>query len=127
MHERARLLIDESRIQPIATDDALWLRRHLAECPDCALHEEATQGVLRGIQGFAFDLDVRPAFAPAPRKAHWAAIAAGVLLVAAAVPLFRTPSKPAEDLLFEEVENRISRTVPRAMQPLVRMQPEASQ
>ena len=72
-HQRARFLTDEARVAGISQDDALWLRSHTADCAECAQHEEMVEGIVRGLNSFAFECDsgmgVRMQKAVAARKA----------------------------------------------------------
>ena len=125
-HERARFLIDESRIGGISREDARWLEEHIAECPECARFEETTAKVVEGLEGLAFDFGAVEVRVRPRRRAmgawRWAMAAAAVLLLAAA-PVYRkmrAERLEREDAqLLMEVENHVSRTVPRAMEPLV--------
>jgi hypothetical protein len=136
-HQRARLLVSEARIAGIAPQDALWLRSHVADCAECALYQEELEGVVRGLKSFAFDVDpavserIQNAVATRVRKplpARWWAPAAAIFLIVAALPLYKgvrdARREKADALLMEEVENRVWRVVPIAMEPLVQSQPE---
>ena len=126
-HVRARVLIDESRIGGIAPQDASWLAEHIAECVECARFEETTARIVEGLGAFSFDV---PAAAPrrsrtqgrAARPWRWALAAAAVVLLASApvYQMLRADRREREDAqLLLEVESHVSRTVPRAMEPLV--------
>jgi len=131
--------MEEAQISRIAPPDALWLQSHTTECVECALYAEELDGVVRGLKGFAFDIDpamtgrIQGALAVHVRKPWparpWALAAAGVLLVVM-VPLYiglRDARREKDDaLLMEKVEQRIWRAVPIAMEPLVQSQPEKS-
>ena len=138
-HQRARFLVGEARMAGIALQDALWLQSHVAECTECALYAEELEGVVRGLKAFAFDLDpamtgrVQDALSARVRKPWLArlwALAAAVFLIVAAVPLYkgvRDARREKDDaLLMERVENRVWRTVPVAMEPLIQSQSEES-
>lgn len=140
-HERARLLEDEARIVGVSPRDALWLRSHLAECADCARHEETAEGIVRGLQSFAFECDpavharIQSAVAahagrPSRQTSRWA-LAAAAVLVTALVPVYKSVREERREkddaLLMERVEIRVRRTVPVAMEPLALSGPEAPQ
>jgi hypothetical protein len=140
-HARARFLGNEARIAGVSTQDALWLRSHMAECEECARHEETIEGIVRGLQSFAFECDpgvnariqsavVAHARRPARQTSRWA-LAAAAALVAALVPVYRSAREERlekdDALLMERVETRVQRTVPVAMEPLAISQPEAPQ
>jgi hypothetical protein len=130
------------RIAGISPQDAVWLHSHVADCAECALYQEQLEGVVRGLKSFAFDVDpamtgrIQAAFASRVRKpwlARWWAPAAAVFLViVAAVPLYKGLSDAprekadADAVLMQKVENRVSRVVPLAMEPLIQPQPEES-
>jgi hypothetical protein len=140
-HRRARFLVDEGRIAGISPKDAQWLRSHIAECAECARHEETVEGIVRGLQSFAFECDpavnarIRSAVAAHARKpsrrTSWWALAAAATLVAALAPVYKSVREERREkddaLLMERVESRVRRTVPVAMEPLMQAQPEASQ
>jgi hypothetical protein len=146
-HERARFLIDESRIAGIPAEDAQWLRDHVAECAECARHEETTARILGGLSAFSF-VDAAPSgrnlvekmvpllqekgfsvpsgqiVAGRPRIASWqCGLAAAAVVLVAAVPVYwnlrAARQEQADALLLEGIEARVSRTVPAAMEPLV--------
>jgi hypothetical protein len=138
-HQRARFLMEEARIAGITPPDALWLQSHLGECAECALYAEELDGVVRGLKGFAFDIDpamtgrIQGALAARVRKpwpARSWALAAAVVLLIATVPLYeglRDARREKDDaLLMERVEKRVWREVPVAMEPLLQSQPERS-
>jgi hypothetical protein len=140
VHGRARLLVDEARVAGISQEDALWLRSHAAECADCARYEEMVDGIVRGLKSFAFECDpsgsariqntaVEYARRPVPRW-RWA-LAAAALLVLTAAPVYRNVQdgrlERADARLLEEVESRVLRLVPVAMEPLVQPQAGESQ
>lgn len=139
-HQRARFLVSEMRITGISPQDSLWLQSHVADCVECALYQEQLEGVVRGLKSFAFDVDpamtgrIQAAFATRVRKpwlARWWVSAAAVFLaIVAAVPLYRSlsdaPREKADAMLMQKVENRVSRVVPLAMEPLIQPQPEES-
>ena len=138
-HQRARFLAGEARISGIAPQDALWLRSHVADCAECAQYEEEVEGVVRGLRSFAFDidpamnqriLDAAAGRVRQPMPAPWWALAAAVVLVVAAVPVYKAARdarrEKADALLMEEVESRVWRVVPVAMEPLTQSQPEGS-
>ena len=126
-HERARFLIDESRIAGISPEDTAWLRAHLAECPTCARQEAAIARMLAAMDqlSFACGAGSQPA-APAPgrrlRRLSWPLAVAATLLLAA-VPVYKSArdarQSDADALLLERVEAGISRDVPMAMEPLL--------
>jgi hypothetical protein len=112
----------------------------VASCAGCALYREQIEGVVRGLKAFAFDVDpamtgrIQDAVAARVRKpipARWPALAAAVFLVVAAIPLYKSlldaRREQTDALLMEKVENRVSRVVPVAMEPLIQSQPEESQ
>jgi hypothetical protein len=134
-HQRARVLVDESRVAGISQKDALWLRSHASECADCARYEEMVEGIVRGLKSFAFECDpsatariqtavIQNVRRPLPAW-RWA-LAAAALLVLTAGPIYRnvreTRLEKADALLVEEVESRVWRLVPVAMEPLVQPQ-----
>ncbi len=138
-HERARFLAGEARIAGIALQDSLWLESHVAECAECARYAEELEGVVRGLKAFAFDLDpavterIQDGLAACLRKYRPArswALAAAVLLIVAAVPLYkgvRDARRERDDaLLMERVESGVWRAVPAAMEPLIQSQSEES-
>ena len=145
-HERARFLIDESRIAGIPAEDAQWLRDHVAECAECARHQETTARILGGLSAFSF-ADAAPSgqclaekivpllqkkglsvssgqiLAGRPRMVSWQwGLAAAAVLFVAAVPVYQNlraaHQQRADALLLEGIEARVSRTVPAAMEPL---------
>jgi hypothetical protein len=139
-HERARLLVDEARVAGVSPQDTLWLGEHIAECAECAQYEETVEGIVRGIQSFAFECHptvsariqnavVAHARKPA-RSRQWVLAAAAALLVAL-LPIYKSVQderrNKADALLMERVESRVRRAVPVAMEPLTQAQPEASQ
>jgi hypothetical protein len=140
-HRRARVLVDEARIAGISPQDTLWLRSHIAECAECARHEETAEGIVRGLQSFAFECDpatnarIQRAVAAHARKpsrrTSWWALAAAATLVAVLAPVYRSVQEERREmddaLLMERVESRVQRTVPVAMEPLALPQTEISQ
>jgi hypothetical protein len=130
-HERARLLSDEVRVSGISPDDEAWLRAHVAACAECARHEETTKRIVQALSGFSF-ASGQPVQILAGRRRppawRWALAAAALVLLAAA-PIYRSVREArrerADNLLLEGVEARVSRTVPRAMEPLVQPQGES--
>ena len=140
-HARARFLGNEARITGVSTQDALCLRSHMAECEECARHEETVEGIVRGLKSFAFECDpavsarirsavVAHARRPSRLTSRWA-LAAAAALVAVLVPVYRSAREERlendDALLMERVETRVQRTVPVAMEPLAISQPEAPQ
>ena len=139
LHERARFLIDESRVAGISPEDAAWLRAHTAECPECERYEEVGDRILRGLASFSFEFGPPELARPAargltaaagpiptvrPRRPSWRwALVAAALVVLAAVPVYRNLAAARQEredaLLLEGVDRRVSRTVPAAMEPLV--------
>jgi hypothetical protein len=132
LHERARFLMEEERIAGIPAEDARWLRGHVAECAECARRAESWNAVLRGMNGFAFDLDpaakarlnaALQAQARRPRHALRWVLAAAAVFLAAAVPVFQygrqAQREQSDALLMEQVESRLQRPVPLAMEPLI--------
>jgi hypothetical protein len=123
-HERARFLIDESRVAGISAEETAWLRGHVGECADCARHEESTARMLGALGEFSFGRTEVKAKPPErrlqPRLAAplWIAVAAGVMLIAA-VPVYRSVRAEADARLLERVEDHVSRTVPQALEPLM--------
>jgi hypothetical protein len=140
-HERARFLLDEAHVAGISPRDTLWQRSHMAECEQCARHEETIEGIVRGLQSFAFECDpavnariqsavVAHARRPSRQTSRWA-LAAAVVLLAVLVPVYRSAREERREkddaLLMERVEIRVQRTVPVAMEPLALSQSEAAQ
>jgi hypothetical protein len=139
-HQRARFLVEEARIAGITPQDSLWLRHHTTDCMECARYEESVEGILRGLNSFAFEFDPAVgermqgavlAYARRPSPAWRWVLAAAVLLLLAAVPVYRGMSQAqrekADTLLMEEVESRVRRVIPVAMEPLIQSQQEESQ
>ncbi len=137
-HQRARFLIEEARIAGITPQDSLWLRHHASDCMECARYEESVAGILRGLNSFAFELDPGAgarvqnavlAHARKPSPAWRWALAAAVLLLLAMVPVYRSMRQArrekADTLLMEEVESRVRRVIPLAMEPLIQSQEES--
>src|SRR5437016_10312308 len=122
MHERARFLIDESRVAGISPDETAWLRAHLAECAECAHQEEITARMLGAMSELSFgrteDLSVPDRFVSSvqrPKAAAWrwplAAAAAVLLTVVPLVKHSRDASRDQADaLLLERVGDHVSRT-----------------
>jgi hypothetical protein len=131
-HARARFLIDEVRVGGISPEDARWLRGHVAECGPCAAFEETTARIVRGLEEFSFDVPVKQSGRqPAAGRGSaplWWALAAAALVMLAAVPVYQNVrtarQERADALLLEGVESRVSRSVPRAMEPLAQPQGE---
>ena len=133
-HERARFLIDESRVAGIPAEDREWLRRHIAGCAACARHEATTARIVRALGEFAVgQICDLPRPGRADRKSQlraetalrWPIAAAAMVLIAAASLIRPVPDVRREQddaLLLERVASRVSRTVPEAMQPLLRPQ-----
>jgi hypothetical protein len=117
-HERARFLIDESRIAGIPAEDSGWLRTHLTGCEECARQEAITARML----GAMDQLDFAP---PRSRRTAWrwplAAAAAAILL--AAIPIYKSArdsrQAEADEQLLNRVGEHVSRAVPQALEPLV--------
>jgi hypothetical protein len=139
-HQRARFLLDETRVAGIPAQDALWLRRHVADCAACARYEETVEGIVGGLRSFAFECDpamgtliesaaLRRARKPS-RAPRWA-LAAAAALVVTLVPVWKSVREErrekADALLMEQVESRVRRPVPVAMEPLLQPQPETFQ
>ncbi len=141
-HEKARRLIDQSLTEQIGPEDEGWLLEHNAGCADCVQYAELSQRVVRGLHGFSFEMDEGVAGrVQAAATAHaqrvwsgglrnsgavWLTVAAAALLLA--VPVYqRWKARPVVDAadaaLMERVEDRVSREVPRALEPL--LQPSA--
>jgi hypothetical protein len=121
-HERARFLMDESRVAGISTEAAAWLRAHVGECADCARHEESTARMLGALGEFSFGGGRRASFAWTGDKKRstlllW--LAAAAMLLVAAVPLYRSVREEADARLLERVGDHVSRTVPQALEPLM--------
>jgi hypothetical protein len=131
-HERAQLLVGEALITRLSRQDELWLDGHLADCAACARYEHEIEGVVRGIKAFAFDIDpcasdraettITSRFVK-PQPKLRCVVAAAVFLVVAAVPLYKNlrdvQRDKADALLMEEVDNRVRRVVPSALEPLL--------
>ena len=126
-HERARFLIDESRVAGISAEDANWLREHTAECPDCAHQEESTSQMLAAFRQLTFDSGTEDRLLssvhrPKAGVRSWWPLAAAALLLIAALPLYKAAhnrQEEADALLLERVEAGVSRGVPAAMEPLL--------
>jgi hypothetical protein len=133
-HRRAQGLLDESLIGGISSEDAGWLRNQLEDCGECARHAELTNRAVHGLGSLAFGGDDGMSArtqdriaAHARRRAvlrvrsRWIGIAAAVL-IGLSVPIYRQvreARQAAEDaVLLERVEQRVSRPVPAAMEPL---------
>jgi hypothetical protein len=139
-HQRARYLVEETRVAGISPHDVLWLRRHVADCAQCALYEETVEGIVGGLRSFAFECDpamgarIRSAVIGRARKpsrvSRWA-LAAAATLVVTLLPVWKSVReerrKNADALLMEQVESRVRRPVPVAMEPLLQPQPETFQ
>jgi hypothetical protein len=139
-HQRARSLVDEARLADISPEDAHWLRSHTAGCAECARYEEAIEGVVCGIRSFAFDADramverMQEAVARHARgrlpMGRWALAAAAALAIAT-IPVYRgmrdAQIERADALLVDEVESRVGRAVPLALEPLLLSRPAESQ
>ena len=133
VHERAQFLIDEARVAGITPQDESWLQTHVAECAQCARFQDSTARMLDALDGFVFDAEpvrVRPA-ARRPHPAwRWALAAAAVVLLAA-MPVYQSVRAErqarADAQLLRDVESGLTRTVPRAMEPLVHAQTGESQ
>jgi hypothetical protein len=136
-HQRARFLASEGRISAIVAKDEVWLRRHVAECAECAQYETQVEAVVRGLKSFLFDVDpgmtgrIQHAVAAhnrTPVLPPWRALVAAAVLVAGAVPLYLGARdarlQKADALLMEKVESRVAREVPIAMEPLTQSQSE---
>jgi hypothetical protein len=141
-HQRARFLIDETSVQGITPQDALWLRSHTVACTGCASYQETAEGIVRGLKAFAFDCDpnmaarmpivaARPATRRRPSLAWGWALAVAALLIIGIAPFYRDVrderQEKADALLIDGVESRVNRLVPIAMEPLVQSQPVESQ
>lgn len=125
-HERARFLIDESRVAGISPEETSWLCAHLAECAECAHQEEITARMLGAMSELSFGrtderfvLSVRQSKAAAWR---WPLAAAAAILLTA-FPLIKHSRDLSRDqadaLLLERVGDHVSRTVPQALEPLM--------
>jgi hypothetical protein len=125
-HERARFLIDESRVAGISAEKTAWLRGHVAECAECARHEENTARMLGALGEFSFGRAETKAWGKPPERRLqprlaaplWIVAAAGVMLIAA-VPVYRSMRERADARLLERVGDHVSRTVPQALEPLM--------
>ena len=130
-HERARFLIDESRVAGISSEDTIWLRAHLAECTECARREDETSRMLGAMSELSFEapasaptLTVLNTHTPAgPRHRLWWPLAAAALILLAAIPLYKSAhdarQAEADSLLLDRVGDHVSRTVPQALEPLM--------
>jgi hypothetical protein len=132
-HERARFLIDESRVAGVPVEEAAWLRGHLAQCAECAREAETTERLLgaMGEMSFAPVQTPRVVLASAGHKRRWTvplAIAAAMLV--AAVPLYRSAREARRDeadaQLLERVGSHVSRNVPQALEPLMYPEQEST-
>jgi hypothetical protein len=139
-HTRARFLIDEALATGIVRDDERWLQAHIGGCAACAHHAELTSRMVRELRAISFETDpamtarvkdslalqAQPRYRAAPVW-RWAAIAAALLIAVA--PLYRSLTdkrreaeiEKADTLLLERVNERVSQSLPEAMEPL--MQP----
>jgi hypothetical protein len=135
-HQRARFLLEGARLSEIAPRDELWLRTHVAVCVDCARYGEEIEAVVRGLRSFAFDANpalserIHLAIGARVRKPFqirwWAA--AVVFLVIVAVTFYKRSRDARRDesdaVLMEEIESRVGRVIPVAMEPLIQSHPE---
>jgi hypothetical protein len=130
-HERARFLIDESRIAGISAEESLWLRAHIAECAACTRHEETTARILTAMSDLSFGgaghRVLWPARQPKAAVRRFWPLAAAALILLCAIPLLRPTRDARQDesdaLLLERVGDHVSRSVPQALEPL--MNPES--
>ncbi|HEY8716890.1 MAG TPA: hypothetical protein VIM00_16010 [Candidatus Acidoferrum sp.] len=56
IHERAKQLIAQERIESIAEAESAWLAGHLGECAECAAVATATSAALRSLRTAPIDL-----------------------------------------------------------------------
>jgi hypothetical protein len=55
-HERARRLIDQERVEGLATEDRRWLQAHLGECEGCERWLNRTEAALRALANLPVSL-----------------------------------------------------------------------
>jgi hypothetical protein len=140
-HEQARRFIDQSPVAGISREDAGWLRDHTSGCAECYSYAELTARILAGLNSFSFEMELEmnarvqgAVAAYAQRLADqrhfrvptWRWIPIAAVLVLVAVPIYKNvkdqrkeAAAKADALLLEGVETRISRAVPKAMEPLL--------
>jgi hypothetical protein len=143
LHGKARRLFDEQLVVTLSPGDELWLRNHLADCPECQKHAMVTTEVLNQLTSISLELDaemngrVKSALAAHMHRAsagkeiraplrRYVSIAAAALILVVAIPAYRNlrgrqqaESARADALLLQRIDERVARVVPLAMEPLV--------
>jgi hypothetical protein len=129
-HERARFLIDESRVAGISAEESQWLSGHLGECAECARQDAITSRMLGAMDELAFGgTDHRLSWSvQRPKAAAWRwPLAAAAVILLAAIPFYKSArdarQAEADAILLERVGDQVSRIVPQALEPLI--QPES--
>ena len=129
-HERARLLVDEALVARISAEDIRWLERHTEECAACRCHRELSGRIVSGLQSLSFETDpemsarVKNAISvqrTSRRMSRWLLAAAASLILASGPVLYHLREirqERADAHLTENVESRLARMVPAAMEPL---------
>jgi hypothetical protein len=56
-HEKARFLLDRSRVEGISPEDRHWLDAHVAQCAECGRHADLSARAVQALDWFAFELD----------------------------------------------------------------------
>jgi hypothetical protein len=57
LHQRARILIDQTRVAGIFQEEESWLKNHIIGCTECGAYAEITTRVIQGLGSYSFDMD----------------------------------------------------------------------
>ena len=109
--------------------------RHVLACAECAAEVARLEAALAGFRSSVrhwSDLEGALAARHASRRLRWRparwALAGLTLLLVATVPIYRSTRSsrtvgmaPSDALLLEQVDTEVSRSVPRPMEPLLKL------